>query len=69
MVLTDVVDAAVVEVAEEDDNDNVNPNLNLETWNKISLPKQGGRGWVSQEIHTGDARHSGRRHLSRPHQH
>ena len=33
--LADVVDAVVVEVvaalAEEDDNDNVNPNLNLET--------------------------------------
>ena len=56
VVLADVVDAVVVEVAaalaEEDDNDNVNPNLNLETWNKISLPKQGGRGWVDNIPHT-----------------
>ena len=54
--LADVVDAVVVEVvaalAEEDDNDNVNPNLNLETWNKISLPKQGGMGWVSGVIYS-----------------
>ena len=31
--LADVVDAVVVEVAEEDDN--VNPNLNLETCNRF----------------------------------